>query len=253
MSAVGILHPGAMGAAVGAALSESGRDVIWASEGRSEATRRRAAALRDVGTVDALLGQAEVVLSICPPGAALDVARQVAGYDGTYVDANAIAPATSQKVAKLIGPNYVDGGIIGPPPHEPGTTRLYLGGDSAPALVALFAGTAVDARSVADASALKMVYAAWTKGSAALMLATWRTATELGVADDLGAEWDMSQPAARERLAAAEAAATEKGWRWSAEMEEIARTFAAAGQPAGFHEAATEVYTGFGKPSADAS
>ncbi len=60
-------------------------------------------------------------MSICPPHAALDVARAVSGFEGTYVDANAISPATARKVAAVIergGASYVDGGIIGAPADD---------------------------------------------------------------------------------------------------------------------------------------
>jgi 3-hydroxyisobutyrate dehydrogenase-like beta-hydroxyacid dehydrogenase len=242
MTCVGILHPGAMGAAVGAALMDAGHEIVWASAGRSEATAERAAALRDVGTVDALLAASDVVLSVCPPAAAVDVARQAAGFDGLYVDANAIAPATAAEIAALVGDGFVDGGIIGPPPHKPGTTRLYLSGARAEEVAEVFDGGRVSARVVSNASALKMVYAAWTKGSAALLLAIEQTATANGVDEDLRAEWALSQPALADRLDAAHTSARGKGWRWAAEMREIAATFAAAGQPNGFHEAAAQVY-----------
>jgi hypothetical protein len=242
-----VMHPGAMGSAVAAALPQP---VFWVPAGRSQASAQRA---REAGleTVEDPRS-ADVILSICPPDQALALAQSLHGFEGVYVDANAVSPATAAQIAQL-QPRYVDGGIIGPPPREAGTTRLYLSGEHAPAVVALFAATTLDARVVSDASALKMTYAAWTKGSAALLLAAWRTAVGLGVADELAAEWDLSQPQLGARLAAAEASGAEKGWRWVAEMEEIARTFGGAGQPAGFHEAAAEVYAGFGKPSADAS
>src|SRR3954471_10056760 len=101
--AVGLLHPGEMGAAVGAVLTGRGHDVVWASERRSEETRARAdaAGLRDVGTATDV-GRSDVVLSICPPAAALDVARTVAGFTGLYVDANAVSPATARRVAALV-------------------------------------------------------------------------------------------------------------------------------------------------------
>ena len=144
--AVGLLHPGEMGAAVGAALVSAGRHVVWASEGRSDETRRRAeaAGLEDVGSV-AEVARSEVVLSICPPHAALDVAGSLAGFGGLFVDANAIAPATARR---LTLDRVVDGGIVGPPPHEPGTTRLYLSGPEAATAADLFAGSALDARVV---------------------------------------------------------------------------------------------------------
>lgn len=238
-----------MGAAVGSALRGRGVDVVWASEGRSAATAERASAagLEDAGTVAELCPRAEVIISLCPPHAAPDVAAAVEGFSGIYVDANAIAPATALEIGARFD-RFVDGGVVGPPPRKEGTTRLYLSGPDANSVADLFAGTALEARVLSaepgDASALKMAYAAWTKGSAALLLATRATAEATGVGDALVAEWRTSQPGLEERLASASRSAHAKGWRWVGEMEEIARTFAAAGLPSGFHEAAAEVYRG---------
>jgi Domain of unknown function (DUF1932) len=236
VSAVGLLHPGEMGAAVGLVLQANGHEVLWASEGRSDATRARAATFRDAVTVDGLAAEAELILSICPPHAALDVARAVEGFDGVYVDANAISPMRAQEVASL-HPRFVDGGIVGGPPDEPGTT-LYLSGPGAASVAVLFLGSDLEPRVVANASALKMAYAAWSKGSAAMLLAIHDVALHFGVEE----EWRLAAPELAERLPRAEQAAATKGWRWIGEMEEIADTFAAAGQPDGFHRAAARVY-----------
>jgi len=238
---VGLLHPGEMGAALGDALRTRGHDVLWASEGRSEETRGRAAALRDVGTLDALVVEAELILSVCPPHAAPDVARATQGFAGTYVDANAVSPMRAAEVG-VLHPRFVDGGIIGPPPRAAGETRLYLSGADASAVAGLFDGSIVDARVVRDASALKMAYAAWSKGTAALLLAVRDVARHYGVDEALADEWRLSQPELFDRLASAERSAAKKGWRWVGEMEEIADTFEAAGAPDGFHRAAAEVY-----------
>jgi 3-hydroxyisobutyrate dehydrogenase-like beta-hydroxyacid dehydrogenase len=233
---VGLLHPGEMGAAVGRTLQANGHEVLWASEGRSDATHRRAATFRDAGTVAALAAEAELVLSICPPHAAVAVARSVTGLDGVYVDANAISPLRAHEVA-AIQPRFVDGGIVGGPPDRPGTT-LYLSGSGAAAVAALFVGSNLEPRVVADASAVKMAYAAWSKGSTALLLAIRDVAQHFGVED----EWRLAAPELAEGLPRAERARETKGWRWVGEMEEIADTFAAAGQPDGFHRAAARVY-----------
>lgn len=233
---VGLLHPGEMGAAVGRCLQSNRHEVLWASAGRSEETRKRAETFRDVGTVEALAQRAELILSICPPHAALDVARSVEGFDGVYVDANAISPMRAQEVA-AIHPRFVDGGIVGGPPDEPGTT-LYLSGSGAASIAVLFVGSNLEPRVVADASAIKMAYAAWSKGSAAMLLAIRDVALHFGVED----EWELAAPELAKRLPQAEHAAATKGWRWEGEMEEIADTFAAAGQPDGFHRAAARVY-----------
>jgi 3-hydroxyisobutyrate dehydrogenase-like beta-hydroxyacid dehydrogenase len=253
MTSVGLLHPGAMGGAIGAALRAAGHDVWWASEGRSPQSAARAAeaGLADAGSVAAVLARSEVVLSICPPHAALDVARQIAGFGGVVADCNAIAPATALDAAGVVergGGAFVDGGIVGPPPAGGDTTRLYLSGARAAEVAALFAGTAVEARVVGPgrtaASAVKMAYAAWTKGSAALLLSAREAARRLGVEEVLVAEWALSLPDLAGRLERAASDAGAKGWRWVGEMGEIARTFADAGLPDGFHRAAAEVFAG---------
>jgi len=241
-----VVHPGAMGSVVGAALRERGHDVLWASEGRSEETAARAAGLRDVGSVAALRSRAEVVLSIVPPHAAVEVAEAFSEFDGVFVDANAVSPDTARSVQAAVGARFVDGGIIGPPPVQAGTTRLYLSGAEAGVVAELFEGTALETivleGGVGAASALKMAYAAWTKGTAALLVAIRETARAHGVDDDLVREWAISQPRLAERHSRAVEATADKGWRWVAEMREIAATFAAAGQPDGFHLAAAEVF-----------
>jgi 3-hydroxyisobutyrate dehydrogenase-like beta-hydroxyacid dehydrogenase len=251
---IGLLNPGEMGAAVGQCLTARGLEVLWASDGRSAETadRAKAAGLTDVGTARDVAALAGVILSICPPHAAVDVAWAVHGFTGVYVDANAIAPGTAQQVAELIaagGGRYVDGGIIGSPPTTPGTSRLYLSGADAPAVRAvhdLFSGTALDAWIVPGAptaaSAVKMAYAAWTKGSSALLLDARALARAEGVEDTLLAEWALSQPRLADQVERSAQAAVTKGWRWVGEMEEIAHTMADAGLPDGFHQAAAEIF-----------
>jgi 3-hydroxyisobutyrate dehydrogenase-like beta-hydroxyacid dehydrogenase len=244
VTVVGLLHPGEMGAAVGAALRERGVSVLWASAGRSPATveRAKAAGLEDAGDLGAVCRRCEVLLSICPPHAAVAVAQAAAGFAGTYVDANAIAPETARAIAS-VHPRFVDGGIVGPPPTRPGTTRLYLSGEEAERIAELFAGTNVDARAISgSASALKAGYAGWTKGSAALLLTVRELARAEGVEDALLEEWRLSIPELEEHLAGAERSARRKGWRWIGEMEEIARSMDAQDLPTGFHEAAAEVF-----------
>jgi 3-hydroxyisobutyrate dehydrogenase-like beta-hydroxyacid dehydrogenase len=281
---IGLLHPGEMGAAVGQCLAETGHQVLWVPEGRSPATGARAAAagLTAAGLAG-LIERSDVIISVCPPHAALDIARQVTGFGGIYLDANAISPATAGEVAGIVeagGASYVDGGIIGTPPVTPGFIRLYLSGPKAGEIRDLFDGSPVDTRVVdrgtgsgagtagagaagageagagtvgagavgvvGAASAVKMAYASWTKGSAALLLAARALARAEGVEETLLAEWGISQPGLADRSARAAGSAAAKGWRWIAEMEEIAATMATAGLPGGFHQAAAEVYRRFG-------
>jgi 3-hydroxyisobutyrate dehydrogenase-like beta-hydroxyacid dehydrogenase len=246
-----ILHPGEMGAAVGRCACAGGARVLWASAGRSEATMKRAAAagLEDAGTLKAALGAAEFALAVCPPHAAEDLARSVAaaGFRGVYVDANAIAPATARGVGEIIeapGASFVDGGIVGPPPVEPGRSRLYLSGPRAAEIAGLFEGTALSAivvdGGVGAASALKMCFAAWNKGSQLLLASVRALAEREGVHVALAGEWAKSQPEVAKRLEQVVANAR-KCWRWVGEMDEIAATFGAAGLPEGFAEAGAEV------------
>jgi hypothetical protein len=175
----------------------------------------------------------------------------VAGFAGLYVDANAVSPATARAIGSELergGARFVDGGIVGPPPHVAGTTRLYLSGADASEAAEILGTPLLDARvvsdTIGDASAVKMTYSAWSKGTAAMLLAIDAVARTEGVEDSLREEWALSVPELAGRLARAERSAQAKGWRWVAEMEEIAATFAAAGEPAGFHEAAADVFRG---------
>jgi hypothetical protein len=237
MSVVGVLHPGEMGAVIAAALEEAGNDVLWASEGRSEATRSRAAAFQDAGTVAELARRCEVVISVVPPHAAVELAESLPPFAGIYVDANAISPETARRVG-LVVDRFVDGGIVGGPPAP----RLYLSGAEAAQVAALFEGSRIETEVVASASALKCAYAAWSKGTGALLLAIRDFARAEGVEEPLREEWARSLPRLEARLAAAERSAAAKGWRWIGEMDEIAAALAAHGLPPGFHEAAADVY-----------
>ena len=249
---VALLHPGNMGATIGAAARAGGARVIWASQGRSDATRQRAerAGLIDVGTLPSALAESEVVLSICPPHAALSVAREVAEtkFHGIYIDANAVSRATAEEIGRIVsqaGASFIDGGIIGSPVKQAGTTRLYLSGVGAERIAELFSGTMLDARAIGDqpgaASALKLAYAAWTKCSDVLAIAIRAYANREGVDAALLEEWAISQPALAKKCDRAASVAVPKAWRYVGEMQEIAEAFKSAGLPGGFHDAAAEL------------
>jgi len=250
---VGLLHPGEMGSAVGATLVAGGARALWASEGRSPATRARAReiGLEDAGALAAVVAASRAIVCVAPPHGALDLARAVAalGFRGLYVDANAVAPATAREIGRVVeaaGARFVDGGIIGPANRKPGAARIYLSGDGAAEIAPLFAAGPVDAivldGPAGAASALKMAFAGWNKGSQALLAAIRAFAIAEGVDAALLAEWKISQPDVPARSERAIADNTRKAWRFVGEMEEIARSLAGAGLPAGFHEAAREIY-----------
>lgn len=250
---IGVLHPGEMGSVVAAAARVAGARVVWTSEGRRDETRRRAAAagLEDIGSLRDLAAASDVILSVCPPEAALDVARQVAatGFGRIYVDGNAVSPGTAREIARMIegaGATFIDGGIIGPPPRTRGTTRLYVSGAGAPQVKALFGDSALEVivldAPAGAASAVKMAYASWTKGTSALILSVRALAVTEGVEEALLGEWRTSQPQLIKRSEDAASGSAPKAWRFVGEMEEIAATFAAAGLPDGFHLAAADVW-----------
>src|ERR1700730_15446268 len=184
---IGILHPGEMGSAVAAALRNSGREVCWASEGRSHLTRARAesAGLRDLGTLERLCQTCPTIVSVCPPEFAEDLAGAVLSYQflGSYLDASALSPEHKQKIAARLqarGIDFVDGGIIGLPPKARGQTWLYLSGEHAEKMTPFFAAGPLEVEvvgtEIGKASALKMCFAAQSKGSIALLIAVLGTA-----------------------------------------------------------------------------
>ena len=237
----GFLHPGAMGSTVAAACSG---DRWWAGDGRSDASRHRAATagLRDAGSVEALVERVDTVVSVCPPASALVIAQSVAeaGFTGIYVDANAVAPHRAVEMAGLFE-HFVDGGIIGPPAEIAGTTRMYLSGPNADATMHRWDGGPIDDQ-IGSASALKMSYAAWTKGRAALLLAVNALGDAYDIGGPLRAEWAISQPDLEPMSAATARGVAPKGWRFEGEMHEIADTFEAVGLPGDFHRAAADIY-----------
>lgn len=251
--AVGVVHPGQMGISFATALANVGHSVYWASEGRSGDTQNRAenANLHDAGTLSTLCSRCQFVFSICPPDKAATVAQQLAdnGFKGTYIDCNAVSPSTSQRVADIItqhGGSCVDGGIIGPPAVRSGTTRFYLSGKSAESVQALFENSVIDARvigtNIGAASALKMSYAGWTKGTMALLMTQYAVAKQQNVEAALLEEWSLSIPGLADKLSNAINASAPKAWRFSGEMREIAHTLDDAGLPKGWFDAAAESY-----------
>ena len=250
---IGFLHPGEMGISIAASAQNSGHQVYWASEGRSPATRARAEkiGLRDAGTLANLCAECAIVVSVCPPHAAELVAEQVlaTGFHGRYLDANAIAPQRAAKIGQAMaaaGVAFADGGIIGGPAWEPGSTWLYLSGPQAGEIAECFAAgpleTHVLGAALGTASALKMTYAAYTKGTTALLCAILATAEELGVREALAEQWDRDNAGFAEATNLRVRRVTAKAWRFVGEMDEIAATFREAGMPGEFHAAAANVY-----------
>jgi 3-hydroxyisobutyrate dehydrogenase-like beta-hydroxyacid dehydrogenase len=254
---VGILHPGEMGISVAASIKNSDREVFWVSEGRSEKTLARAAKyeLTDASCLQSLCDQCDIIFSVCPPHAAEDVAAQVieCSFSGMYVDANAISPQRSISIGKTLvdtGIIFVDGGIVGGPAWQPGTTWLHLAGQEAETAADCFAkghmGTRIIGPDIGKASALKMCFAAYTKGTTALLSGIISTAEALGVRQELFKQWEVFGPDFADQSAKRVQGVTAKAWRFVGEMEEISKTFEEAGLPGGFHAAAADIYRRIG-------
>lgn len=253
MSKIGILHPGEMGVSIAASVINSGHDVYWLSQGRSDKTRTRAEqySLIEIDSLSQFCRTCEFIISVCPPHAAEDIARSVreAGFRGLYLDANAISPQRAIKIGQileLLSIPFVDGGIIGGPAWTPQETWLYLSGEHAIEVASCFSNGPLETKIIGDeigkASALKMCYAAYTKGTTALLSAILATADSLGVRTELYQHWDMDEQGFSEQVNRRVTHVTAKAWRFEGEMKEIASTFHEAGLPDGFHMAAAEIY-----------
>ncbi|MEU7649886.1 NAD(P)-dependent oxidoreductase [Streptomyces huasconensis] len=239
---VGILHPGSMGAAVAACAATNAAAVLWCENERSTASVERADrfGLTAVATLAELLDRSDIVISLCPPAAAEDLACDVAGhrFAGVYVEANAINPERAQRIAALLEPDatVVDGGVVGSPPVRGKSPTLYLSGPAVAIerIEALFAGTVVQTAvlgtEIGKASALKLAYASFQKTSRVLV------ALAMGMAREYGVDQELIEVASRrtdsylsEPQYVAKTAA--RAWRWGPELEEAADTLAAAGLP----------------------
>jgi 3-hydroxyisobutyrate dehydrogenase-like beta-hydroxyacid dehydrogenase len=255
---VAVIAPGAMGAAVGKRLVDSGAKVLTSLDGRSSETQARAKAAGMAPAADEEIARADFILSILPPGDALALAKRfvpaltASNAKPVYVDCNAINPQTVERVAAAIAPTecpFVDAGIIGQPP-KPGDAgpRIYTSGPAAPRVVALRdygLDIRVLAGSPAAASALKMSYAGITKGTQAIGAAMMLAATRAGSADDLLAELQSSQKEMFGWLKRQLTMMPPKAYRWVAEMDEIAGFVGDDPAARELYEGAAEFYERF--------
>lgn len=265
---VGFLHPGEMGAALAAVVAAAGHRVLWAGAGRSPQTHARAAAagLEDAGSVRDLARRCDLLMAVCPPHAALALARVVAatGFAGLYVDANAIAPSTVQAVRSALVEggchSFVDAAVVGPPPSAAppsarAVTQLLLSGPARAQVAALFDPGSVTLVDLGDeagrASALKLCHSAWHKSLLALQASTWALADRW----QLLADFDQlltrrGETAATRRTDAARRLAA-KAWRFAGEMHELATMLDDAGLPATMAQGAAAVFERSAQADAD--
>jgi len=242
-----------MGCTVAATLTRGGHRLLWASAGRSERSRARAsqAGLEDAGTIGELARRSEIIISVCPPEFADVVADEAlaAGFQGIFVDANAITPRRSRAIGERLeraGIRFVDGGIIGPAVVKPETVWLYLSGAEAARVARCFTAGPMIAEVVGaepgQASGLKMCFAAYNKGRAALLAATLAAAESFGVRNIVYEQWERRDGPQRAEAEQFVTAMAPRAWRFVAEMHEISETFETAGLPGEFHEGAAKLY-----------
>jgi putative dehydrogenase len=254
---VAILSPGDMGHAVGRSLVKQGLRVITCLAGRSARSRglAEAAGIADTASIEAMVSDADLVLSIMPPSAAYDTACKVAEAmrdvesKPLYADCNAVSPATVGRIGDAItgcGASFIDAGIVGPPPGKGSQpTRFYVSGPEAEVLKSID-GDDIAVRplgpQIGRASALKMCYAAITKGSWTLYAAALTTADVMGLTDLYLKEVESSRPHVAAEMRRMVPRLPIDAGRWIGEMEEIASTLKDAGLPRGFHDGAAEMF-----------
>lgn len=253
MDNIGLLHPGEMGISLAASAINSSMKVHWVSKDRSVETKNRAEkySLSECDSLEQLCDISSVIISVCPPHAAEALAENVkkCHFSGIYADVNAISPEKSQRIGQQLsnaGIDYVDGGVVGGPAWSPNTTWLYLSGGSAEKVAKCFSDgpleTELVGAEVGKASAIKMCFAAYTKGTTALLCSIMATAEGLGVRQELEQQWSREGSDFAERAQNRIRRVTAKAWRFAGEMEEIAETMGSQGLPTGFHLAANDIY-----------
>jgi len=267
LKTVGLLSPGNMGSHVAGVLISNGLQVLTCLNQRSDRTRRLAeqAGIGEVPDYETLVLGSDMILSILVPAqagqAAAEVAAALSGVDTglIYADCNAISPQSVRQVGEIIvkaGGLFIDASIIGPPPrNEDSPTRFYCSGPNTSAFEEL-GRFGLDVRPIGPdigrASALKMCYAALTKGLTALSTELLTAARALDISEELKRELESSQPAIYRRMELGIPTMPERAGRWIGEMEEIAATFAHVGLTPRILEGAADMYRFVGKtPPAD--
>lgn len=256
LNKVAILSPGAMGHAVGRVLAEHGVDIMTCLAGRSERTHRLASAAGfiEMPTLEDLVCEADLVLSILVPVDAEAIACQLAGAlkatgaQPYIADCNAISPMRSAKIETIIqsaGGRFIDASIIGPPPGQSAPPRFYVSGIHAEVMLPLD-GKGIVVKSLGEtigrASGIKMCYAALTKGTSTLQVALLTAAESMGLTEELRQELAYSQAAALQSMESTIPRLPPNAHRWVGEMEEIASTFAEVGVTSHFHLGAAAIY-----------
>jgi putative dehydrogenase len=256
INTIAIIGTGDMGSAVGRVLREHGLRVITDLSGRSENSRMlaRLAGFEDLGSLEAVAREADLVLSILPSAAAEAFAARMAealppGGGPVYADCNAVSPERVRRIGDVMlraGAGFADAGIVGPPPGKSTRPpRLYVSGPAAD-ILAVLDGKGMDVRhmgpQIGRASAMKMSYASLNKGTIALRTAVLMTAQRLGVGAELREELRYSQGPTYEHMCRIIPYLGAVAARWEGEMHEIEDCYSSMGMTDGFHSASAWVY-----------
>jgi 3-hydroxyisobutyrate dehydrogenase-like beta-hydroxyacid dehydrogenase len=254
---VAVVGTGDMGSAVGAMFRRQAYRVVTDLTGRSALSRELAerARLEDLGSLEAVVAAADILLAILPPAAAFDFAARAAaavrsaGKALLYADCNAVAPATVTAIGALFagGPaDFLDVGIVGPAPKPAAApTRFYVAGAERRRLLALTIPEIAlhdMGPEIGRASAIKMCYAGMNKGTDALYTTILLAAERLGVGAELMREFEASQPQVAARMHRRIPFLAATAARYTGEMREIGDSFAAAGVTPDFHRGAEWLY-----------
>lgn len=262
---VGIMSAGDMGSGFGSVLHAQGLEVFTCLAGRSDFTRLRAteAGFNDCTDLDQLVSSVDLFLSVLVPSEAMQLAKDVAaamkrtGSTPVYADLNAIAPNTVLEIESIIrdaGAKFIDGSIIGGPPREGYTPHIAVSGPDV-AAIEVFRERALDIRvtgpRIGQASGLKMVYAASTKGTTALWTELLTAAKAMGLYDALMDEYGERNVIYQAQQRSIPSMPN-RARRWVGEMEEIAKTFEDLGMTPKILLGAADMYTLVGEtPLAD--
>ena len=249
---IAVIAQGAMGGGVGGRLHEKGADVLTSLVGRSGASAERAAKMGMRNATDEEIASADVILSIVPPSDAMALAQRLApalsraAKKPLYVDCNAISSELAMSIADVIAPTgapFADGGIIGGPPRAGYEgPNIYVAGAPEGLLAPLVqCGLMIKPLDgpIGAASALKMSYAAITKGLTAIASASIIGAAKYGASEALYAELAYSQKAVLPAIARSVPDMFSKAYRFVGEMDEIAEHLG--------RESSAEIYHGMAK------
>jgi len=240
---VGILSTGEMGHRVALVLRNQGLKVVTCLAGRSARTVELAAnaGVSDLGTMAAVVAQADMIISIVVPSAAKPLAETVASAIAAakkpvlYADANAISPMTAKTIERIItgaGGRFADVCIIGTSSKVGQGTTFYASGDWATKFAEL-SNFGLQVEILGDrpgqASAFKIVYAGLTKGVSSLMMELLLLAHSLGILEQIISQYRSKFPDLMRFAENNLPGLAFRAARRSDEMEELSLTIAAEG------------------------